>query len=181
MSWKATAQRRAVACIVQTRQKRDKRERVSIMGDTGTGYAQINGMSTFQGFRWQTGLDSTRGMKLLIASVAASVCLCGCEPSTKNLVGGYKLERFAENGMYYVIDLKDTPGGGTFDGTVDQIGWNENWILARVTRLYHGDTNGWYAMDVKAKRVIGPIQESELSANMEWSHIKCSAPELIKR
>ena len=82
--------------------------------------------------------------------------------------------------MYYVIDLKDTPGGGVFDGTVDQIGWNQNWILARVTRLYHGDTNGWYVLDVKTKRVIGPIQESELSANAEWSHIERFAPELAK-
>ena len=122
------------------------------------------------------------GMKLLIASVAASICFCGCEPSTKNLVDGYRLERFDENGMYYVIDLEGlSGGGGVFDGTIDQIGWNQNWILARVTKMYHGDTNGWYALNVKTKRVIGPVQESALSANKEWSQIKCCAPELINK
>jgi len=112
--------------------------------------------------------------------VAGSLLFCGCEPSTVKLTQGYRLERFDENGMYYVIAPEDLPGGGVFDGTVDQIGWNQNWILARVTRLYHGDTNGWYALNLKTKRVTGPVQESELSANKEWSQIKCCAPELIK-
>ncbi len=39
---------------------------------------------------------------------------------------------------------------------------------------------GWYALNVKTKRVTGPVQESELSANKEWSQIKRCAPELIK-
>ena len=121
------------------------------------------------------------GMKLLLAgAAAASTFLCGCEPSTKDLVHGYRLERFNENGKYYVISPEDLSGGGIFDGTVEQIGWNQNWILARVTKLYHGDTNGWYALNMKSKRVIGPIQESELSRNAEWSPIKCYVPEVVK-
>jgi hypothetical protein len=119
-------------------------------------------------------------MKLLIASVAASLLFCGCEPSAMNLGHGYRLERFDENGKYYVMTVNDLSGGGIFDGTVEQIGWNQKWALARVTRLYHGDTNGWYALNMETKQVIGPIQESELSANVEWSHIKCSAPEQVK-
>ncbi len=119
-------------------------------------------------------------MRLLIASsVAAGLLFCGCEPSTKSLVEGYRLQRFDENGMYYVIDSEDLPGGGVFDGTVDQIGWDQNWILARVTRLYHGDTNGWYALNLRTKRVLGPVGESELRSNKEWSHINCRPPELV--
>ena len=96
------------------------------------------------------------------------------------LTQGYRLERFDENGKYYVVTPEDPPGGGVFDGTVEQIGWNRDWILARVTRLFHGDTNGWYALNVKTKQVIGPIQESGLSTNAEWSNIKYCAPELVK-
>lgn len=120
-------------------------------------------------------------MRVFIATaVAASLTLCGCEPSTKKLVNGYRLERFDENGLYYVIAPGAEIGGGVFDGTVDQIGWNQKWILARVTRIYRGDTNGWYALDVNAKRVIGPLQESELKTNAEWSQVQCSSPELVK-
>ena len=128
------------------------------------------------------------GMKLLIATaaivrvlvVAGSILLCGCGPSATKLAQGYKLERFDENGKYYVTAPEDLSGGGVFDGTVERIGWNQNWILARVTRLYHGDTNGWYALNLKTKQVIGPVQESELSSNVEWSRIKCYAPEVVK-
>jgi len=119
-------------------------------------------------------------MKHLIASVVvASIILCGCDPSTKNLVGGYKLERFNENMMYYVIAPGDPGWGGVFEGTVDQIGWNQDWILARVKKMSHGDTNGWYAVDLKTKQVIGPIQESELRTNPSLSKIKCRSAEEV--
>jgi hypothetical protein len=119
------------------------------------------------------------GIKLLIASVAACVCFCGCNPSAKHLVGDYKLERFDENGKYYVVDSEDLPGGGVFDGTVEQLGWDQNWILARVTRLYHGDTNGWFVLDVKTRQIIGPVQESDWRTNADWSKIDCRDPEQV--
>ncbi|HWN96204.1 MAG TPA: hypothetical protein VNT99_14305 [Methylomirabilota bacterium] len=97
------------------------------------------------------------------------------------LTQGYKLERFDENGKYYVIAPDDWSVGGVFDGIVERIGWNQDWILARVTRLYRGDTSGWYALEVKTKRVVGPLQESELSSNKEWSQIKCYAPDVVKK
>ncbi len=87
------------------------------------------------------------------------------------------MERFDENGKYYVVAPGDLSGGGVFDGTVEEIGWNQDWILARVTKLYLGDTNGWYALGVKTKHVIGPIQESELRTNSAWSKVECRAVE----
>src|SRR5258705_226805 len=106
-------------------------------------------MSPFRGFHSQIGLNFTHGMKHSIATavlalglvVAGSLLFCGCQPSTVKLTQGYRLERFDENGKYYVIAPGDLSGGGVFDGTVEQIGWNHDWILARVIRLYHGDTN----------------------------------------
>lgn len=105
--------------------------------------------------------------------VAGSLLFCGCQPSTVKLTQGYRLERFDENGKYYVIAPENLPGGGVFDGTVEQIGWNQDWILARVTRLYQGDTNGWYVLDLKTGHVVGPIQESDLRTNVAWSKIDC--------
>jgi hypothetical protein len=120
-------------------------------------------------------------MKLLIvSSLAASLFLGGCESSTKDLVGGYRLQRFDQDGDYCVVAPNDPAGGWVFDGTIDQVGWNQNWILARVRKFYLGDTNGWYALNVRTKRVFGPVGESELSANKEWSQINCCPPELVK-
>jgi hypothetical protein len=111
--------------------------------------------------------------------VAGSLLFCGCEPSTVKLTQGYRLERFDENGKYYVISPENLPGGGVFDGTVEQIGWNQDWILARVTKLYHGDTNGWYALDLKTRHVVGPIQESDVKTNAAWSKIGCRDAEQV--
>ena len=116
------------------------------------------------------------GMKssIVIVALLNSILFSGCEKSTKKLTGGYILERFSENGKYYVIapDNKSS-GGGVFDGTVEKIGWNEDWILAWVNRLYQGDTNGWYALNLQTKQVIGSFQESELKANPSFSRIDC--------
>lgn len=103
---------------------------------------------------------------------------CGCDRSVVRLADGYKLERFDENGKYYVIDSKHSPGG-VFDGTIEEIGWNQDWILARVTRLHHGDTNGWYALDFKTRQVVGPIEESDIKTNGIWSKIVCEDPQQV--
>ncbi len=118
------------------------------------------------------------GIKILVASAAIVLASCllgilltGCEGSTKRLVGEYRLERFNENGKYYLVDSKDESGGGVFDGTIDQIGWSQDWILAQVIRLYHGDANGWYALNVKTKQVTGPLSESDIKSNPALSGI----------
>ena len=108
-----------------------------------------------------------------IILILGSCLLFGCNQSTRKLINNYSLERFNENGMYYLVTHEDLSGGGVFDGTIQEIGWNQDWILARVTRLYHGDTNGWYALNLKTKQIIGPIRESELKTNSSLSKIEC--------
>ena len=108
------------------------------------------------------------GMKYLTAIIVvlSSVLLSGCNQSTKKLVDGYTLERFEENGEYYLESSEsELSGGGVFEGTIKEIGWNQDCILAYVTRLFHGDTNGWYAVNLNTKQIIGPIQDSELKTN----------------
>ncbi|MCX6894562.1 MAG: hypothetical protein NTZ16_03460 [Verrucomicrobia bacterium] len=108
-----------------------------------------------------------------IALIMGSCLFFGCSPSTRKLINEYSLERFNENEQYYVVTPDDEPGGGVFDGTIHEIGWNQDWILALVTRLSHGDKSGWYALNLKTKQIVGPIEDSEMKTNSAYSKIQC--------
>lgn len=118
-------------------------------------------------------------MKPLVAGVAIiSLLLFGCNQSRRPLSGQYYLKRLIEGGTsYYVIDPGSrNDGGGVFDGTVEEIGWNQDWILARVKRLFHGDPSGWYALNLKSKQISGPFQDTELKTNPNFANIKSLRP-----
>lgn len=118
-------------------------------------------------------------MKYLTTAVLILSCifLSGCNQSKRKLVDGYALERFEENGEYYLESHEsELSGGGVFDGTIKEIGWNQDWILAQVTRIYRGDIDGWYALNLKTKQIIGPIQSSELKTNSAFLKIECRSP-----
>lgn len=121
------------------------------------------------------------GMRLSIATAVISILLCGCNQPHRQLSGGYYLERFDEGGISYYVGApgKTVNGGGVFDGTVQEIGWNQYWIIARVKRLYHGDANGWYALNVKTGQIKGPLQSSELKASPELSSISTVQPDAV--
>jgi hypothetical protein len=114
---------------------------------------------------------------LRLASLLAALAIgifSGCGQSHRQLSGGYYLERFDEGGTSYYVGApgKDVNGGGVFDGTVQEIGWNDDLILARVRRIYRGDPDGWYALNVKTGQVAGPLQSSELKTSPAFSNIK---------
>jgi hypothetical protein len=124
------------------------------------------------------------GMRQSIASVVITLLLCGCNPSHRQLSGGYYLERFDENGAFYTVYYvgargKPVNGGGVFDGTVQEIGWNNDWILARVRRIYRGDPDGWYLLNVKTGQVTGPLQSSELKTNPALPNIRTIEPAAV--
>jgi hypothetical protein len=119
-------------------------------------------------------------MKYLIVTVVIlSGLLIGCNQSTRVLTKEYALVRFDEGGTsYYVVKTSDglTSAGGVFEGTVEKIGSNTNWILCYVKKCYHGDTNGWYALNLKTRQIIGPIEESDLRKNSSFPGITCRTP-----
>jgi hypothetical protein len=125
---------------------------------------------------FSNGTQFIYGMKLLTfnAAILIGFLLCGCNQSQKHIANGYHLERFDEGGTFFCVTAPGTPinGGGVFDGTVQEIGWNNDWILARVTRLYHGDTNGWYSLNLKTAQIAGPIPADDLKTNPIFLHIK---------
>jgi hypothetical protein len=119
--------------------------------------------------------------KLLTASIVIliSLLLFGCDAlsdgPTKTIIRGYVLECFNENGKYYLFapgELNNSSDQGVFEGTIDKIGWNQDWILAKVTKIYLGDKNGWYAINLTTKLITGPMQETDLKTNSIFSKIK---------
>ena len=119
------------------------------------------------------------GTKYLMAGVAIiGLLLCGCDQSQRRLSGGYSLKRFDAGGTSYYVTASGEAinGGGIFDGTVQDIGWNQDWILARITRLYQGDSNGWYVLDLKTSRIAGPFPDADLKTNLAFSSIKTVRP-----
>ena len=126
-------------------------------------------------FNWDQHIG---GMKLLVAGVVISFLFLGCNQDRRPLSGPYYFKRLVEGGTsYYVIDPEaQNDGGGVFDGTVEEIGWNQDWILARVKRIFHGDPSGWYALDLKTNQIRGPFQDTEVRANPGFTNIKLLQP-----
>jgi hypothetical protein len=82
-----------------------------------------------------------------------------------------------ENGKYYLRHRGGTiDAGGTFDGTVEEIGWTEEQVLARVNRLYDGDPDRWYALSVRTGNVRGPVSLDEIAADPSLRVIRAHAP-----
>jgi hypothetical protein len=88
----------------------------------------------------------------------------GCSPSRK-VSGPYRLERFEENGKFYLerAGVKE-PGCSCIDGTVEEIGWTNGLIFARRHAFYRGDPDGWMIIDVKKQSMTGPLSEAQFRA-----------------
>jgi hypothetical protein len=116
--------------------------------------------------------------RFILTMALAIGIFSGCGQSHRQLSGGYYLDRFDEGGTSYYVGAPGEAlnGGGVFDGTVQEIGWSDDWILARVRRIYRGDPDGWYALNVKTGQVAGPLQSSELKMNPALSNIRTVQP-----
>jgi hypothetical protein len=136
------------------------------------------GMKQGRGPLCQIGTKHIGGMKRLLAGVVISLLLFGCNQSRRPLSGHYYLERYDEGGTSYYVTAPGSlgDGGGVFDGTVQEVGWNQDWILARVKRIYHGDPSGWYALNLKTNQISGPFQDTELKTNPNFDNIKSMKP-----
>jgi len=117
------------------------------------------------------------GKKRLIAVAvtltSGILVLCFYDPNSKHLTSGYRRNLF-EGDTYYI----DRPGerfasdGGIFEGSVEELGWSDALIVAKVTRNYKGDLDGWYVLDVATRSVRGPITIEELNRDPVLSKIE---------
>jgi len=100
-------------------------------------------------------------MRFLVLLIVL-VWTTGCDPNSRKVDGPYRLERFNENGKFYLeMAGVEEPGGGCIDGTVEEIGWTNGFIFARRIAIYRGDPDGWMIIDVTKKSMIGPLTGTE--------------------
>jgi hypothetical protein len=116
---------------------------------------------------------------LRIIHFALLILMLGCGSNRMRVAGSYYLERFSENGKFYLRQHGDRSTGGVFDGHLLQIGANPDTIIAYVKRLYRGDPDGWYMLDVRTGKVSGPLTECELRAFCNKSGITCEPVDAI--
>lgn len=116
---------------------------------------------------------------LRIISLALLFSVLGCSSQRVPVVGSYYLEKFSENGRFYMRQPGDRSNGGVFDGYLLYIGANEDVVIAYVKRLYRGDPDGWYTLDVKTGKVSRPLSESERNKLCNKNGIACESVDAI--
>ena len=111
-----------------------------------------------------------------LALLIVLVCASGCNPSQRKVDGAYRLERFDENGKFYLekSGVEET-GGGCIDGTVEEIGWTNGIIFAKRYATYRGDPDGWMVIDVAKQSMIGPLPEAEF--RQKYPSVQTLSPE----
>lgn len=129
-----------------------------------------------------TGRRLMFGTKYSLALLSAALLISGCEGvQKKTLVEGYHLEHFEESGRFYVRRNGDLSSGGAFDGSVLELAWNNDFIVARVDRLYQGDRDGIYLLNLKDRLLSGPFTEQEIESNSLLAGLKLvSAPAVLR-
>jgi hypothetical protein len=114
-----------------------------------------------------------------LTTTALLLLLVACFPfggPSRSLPGPYELER-SEGGDVYWINGPGgkTTAGGVLEGSVEQIGWSDKYIIAYRHSTFRGDPDGWMVIDVKSRRIVGPLGEAELKQNRELQPIHAVA------
>jgi len=86
----------------------------------------------------------------------------------------------AESGKCYLRKARDKSLGGVFDGVVLEVGWSSEMVLGNVSRLYRGDPDGWYRLEIRSGKVTGPISKNSLQADSKLSKIRTRRVEDLK-
>ena len=94
------------------------------------------------------------------AIVLATVLSLACDQdplrlSERQVVGRYNLKQWEDGTTFYLVDdsTRDGPGGA-IDGTVERIGWTEDFTL--VWRKGQMGADGWIVLDPEKGIVAGP-------------------------
>ena len=109
--------------------------------------------------------------------------LCSCQDwdlfggsLDRTISGAYGLHYF-ETGEYYINGPGGSSSGGVLRGTVVELGWGKDTILAKRKANFGGDPDGWMVIDVPSQKIKGPVSENERSTDPLLSKIKTYPPE----
>ena len=98
--------------------------------------------------------------KNIIIKIIPIFFLLGCN-SKEKISNGYYLKTNEDGPIVYYLANSESEAGGVFDGTVSQVGWKRDEIMAKVRRLASVDPSGYYKLDLKTGYITGPIINDE--------------------
>lgn len=115
-------------------------------------------------------------MKHLFLTTSLLSTLFGCVDfdffgaSTKTIIGEYQLKQWEDKETYYLYGPNESPWGA-IDGTVLELGWNEQHIL--VLQNDDGNGGGWRIIDTTSNRISPLLTKGNiLLRSNEMSDIK---------
>jgi len=109
----------------------------------------------------------------LVLYVIMLALLVGCDQdpfgfNEKEISGNYLLEIWEDGSTYYIIEKGvERDGGGVIDGTVLEIGWSEDFIIAKRYANFRGDLDGWMIVDVRREAVEGPFTDEAIKTKSQ--------------
>jgi hypothetical protein len=119
---------------------------------------------------------------LAVASVVLFLAACDVDPfnrDVRQLPGGFVL-RAVEDEKAFLYFLEGSVGGRHVQSSVTELGWSEQYIVAKVSANALG--NGWVVIDVRHHEVTPPLTPAGLAARGEARGIRpVSAAEAFKR
>src|SRR4030095_156845 len=106
-----------------------------------------------------------------VVSTACDVDLFGND--FRRVAGPYRLYVWEGGKFALVTETTGEAGCGVLGGTVRQIGWNANVILAdRETCGGRGARSGWMVVNVKTRAIEGPIDPVTIPSRSDLAGIK---------
>ena len=85
--------------------------------------------------------------------------------NSKTIVGSYSLEKWEDGVTYYLNGPGNNEGWGVLEGTVKEIGWDEQYIL-----VFQNDNccgSGWRIVNSKTKTISPLIKANDVKRHSE--------------
>ena len=96
--------------------------------------------------------------------------------ANKNILGDYYLNKWEDGKTFYLHDSKkayeEFHDHGPIGGTVIEIGWNKNSIIAKRKAHFGGKIDGWMVIDTNNKKISGPFIWADIIKNDAFENIE---------
>lgn len=79
----------------------------------------------------------------------------------RRIAGEYELYESESHDYYLERDGHAVDGVGYIEGTVQELGWNEEYIFAKRFSCFRGDPDGWMIINLWTNEMQGPLADEE--------------------